>query len=42
VDRWGQRTLVRLYREVGTSKDEPAVAMSKAVRKLLHISYGRS
>ena len=41
VDRWGRQMLVRLYREVGTSKDDPAEAMSKAVRKVLRISYGR-
>ena len=41
VDRWGQRMLVRLYREVGSSKDDPDKAMSAAIRKLLHMSYGR-
>src|SRR3954462_4846459 len=41
VDRWGQRMLVRFYREVGTSKNDPADAMAKAVRKLLHMPYGR-
>src|SRR3954453_8207849 len=41
VDRWGQRMLVRFYREVGASKDDPADAMAKAVRKLLHMSYSR-
>src|SRR3954471_18237737 len=40
VDRWGQHMLVRLYREVGASKNDPADAMAKAVRKLLHMSYG--
>jgi hypothetical protein len=41
VDQWSQAALVRLYREVGASKDDPAQAMSAAVRSVLHISYGR-
>jgi len=41
VDRWSQQALVRLYREVGASKDDPARAMSAAMRKVLHISYSR-
>ena len=41
VDRWSQQALVRLYREVGASKEDPQKAMSAAVRKVLHLSYGR-
>ena len=39
VDRWGERTLVRLYRTVGTSNDDPSVAMADAVKSLLHITF---
>jgi hypothetical protein len=39
VDRWGERTLVRLYRTVGTSNDDPSVAMADAVKALLHITF---
>jgi hypothetical protein len=41
VDRWGQRTLVQLYRQVGTSNDDPAVALADAMKALLHISYSQ-
>src|SRR5947209_2008943 len=41
VDRWGEHTLVQLYRQVGTSNDDAAVAMTRAVKAVLHISYAQ-
>jgi hypothetical protein len=41
VDRWGQQALVQLYRQVGTSGDSPAVATSRAVQSLLHLSFAQ-
>jgi hypothetical protein len=41
VARWGQRTLVRFYRAVGASKEAPAVAVERAMRSLLHLTYAQ-
>ena len=41
ADRWGQRTLVRLYRRVGTSAAAPALAVAQGDRAVLDTTVPR-
>ena len=38
AERWGQRTLVRLYDAVGRSHEQPAAAVASALQRFLHLS----
>ena len=41
ASRWGERTLVQFYRAVGSSSDDPSVALSNATTSILHVSLAR-
>ena len=41
VSRWGQGALVRLYRAVGSSSEDPSAAVDDAMTSILHVSYAR-
>ena len=38
AERWGQATLVRFYRAVGTSSSSPSDAVASAMSSLLHVT----
>jgi hypothetical protein len=41
AERFGERTLVRFYRAIGTSPARPSVAVADATRKILGMGVGR-
>jgi hypothetical protein len=41
AERFGERTLVRFYRAIGTSPARPSVAVADATRKILGMSVDR-